>query len=86
MLTAPASVISAISRGQICERVEREKRTIAFALERDRAHGALFGAKPPARLERNDPVVHRAGNGRAMHDSLAERSRLERTTVLNSEE
>jgi hypothetical protein len=50
VLTTLASIISAISRGQICERVERGKETLALAVERNRAHGAPIGAKRPADL------------------------------------
>jgi len=45
VFTKLASIISAISRGQICERVERGKETLALTHERNRAHGGPIGAK-----------------------------------------
>src|SRR5688572_24392682 len=67
------------------EAIGRDQQGLALDHHRHDTHRTLVGALGLAGLERNHPVVQRAGYRGAMHDALAERSTFMRAAILHGE-
>jgi hypothetical protein len=65
------------------QRFKRDRQAPPFVAHRDDAHLALVGAERLAGLERDHPVVQRAGDGIAVHDAFRQRAALVRAAVLD---
>src|SRR5262245_27840753 len=74
------------SGGAACQRLERDEEPIALDLDGDCPDHPLVRTECLARLERDHPVVQRAGHRSAVDDALAERTASVWAMVLQRED